>query len=384
MLSLGKQIMIFDGGMGSELAKAGISYTVPEDLNITHAEIIQGIHKSYKDADFITTNTFGLNRIKYKGNYSISEVAEKAIENAKSAGKKVMFDIGPTGALLKSLGTLEFDEAYDAFKEAVICSRDEVDGYIVETFSDLYELKAAVLAVKENSDKPVFATMTFDKSGRTLTGTTPEIMVELLEGLGADAVGVNCSLGPNELYGVIERILNCAHVPVIIQPNRGLPKVENGKTYYDITVEEFTESVKEYAKMGVSVIGGCCGTDPDFISSIARFKGMPVIKRDNPHKAAITSYSAYVELTDGTEFAELTVDDSVTVADCEDIAYDVLDMVDDGAEVVSITANGSAPDVIKALVVKIQEYNNVPLRLVSSDEDTTKCFKRYYNGAQNN
>jgi len=380
MLSSIKEIMIFDGGMGSELAKAGISYTVPEDLNITHSEVIQGIHKSYKDADFITTNTFGLNRIKYKGNYSISEVAERAIENARSAEKKVMFDIGPTGALLKPLGNLAFDEAYEAFKEVVEISKDKVDGYIIETFSDLYELKAAMLAVKENSDKPVFATMTFDKSARTLTGTTPEIMVELLEGLGADAVGVNCSLGPDELYGVIDRILNCAHVPVIIQPNRGLPKYENGKTYYDITVEEFTESVKQYAKMGVSIIGGCCGTDPDIISSISKFKGMSVIKRDNPHKKAVTSYSAYAEITDETEFAELAVDENVTEDDCEDIAYDVLDMADDGAAVVNITASGAKPDVIKALVEKIQEFSNVPLRLISSDIEAIEIFKRYYNG----
>ena len=159
--------MIFDGGMGSEIEKRGISCSVPEDLNITSPEAIMDIHKSYSDADFITTNTFGLNRVKYKGKFDIARVANAAIENAKASGKKVFFDIGPTGSMLKPIGLLTFDEAYEAFKEVVLLSRDKVDGYICETFSDLYELKACVLAVKENSDKPVFATMTFDSTART-------------------------------------------------------------------------------------------------------------------------------------------------------------------------------------------------------------------------
>ena len=380
MLSLGKEIMIFDGGMGSELVKAGVSYSVPEDLNITHPQVIQSIHKSYKDADFITTNTFGLNKIKYKGEYEISYVADKAIENARATGKKVFFDIGPTGALLKPMGTLSFDDAYAAFKEVVDCSKDKVDGYIIETFSDLYELKAAVLAVKENSDKPVFATMTFDKTARTLTGTTPEIMVASLEAFGVDALGVNCSLGPEELYDVIYRLLNSAHIPVMIQPNRGLPKFDNGVSYYDLTVEDFTASVEQYVGMGVSVVGGCCGTDPEFISSISRFKGIKVSKHDNPFSNVVASYSKYVKVSDDTEFVTLSVDESVTEDECEDIAYDVLDMVDDGAEVIDINAENVDPSIIKVLIEKIQEFSNVPLRLISSDPKAIDCFKRYYNG----
>lgn len=379
MLSLGKEIMIFDGGMGSELVKSGVAYTVPEDLNVTNPDVIRAIHKSYSDADFITTNTFGLNRLKYKGEYEIPFVVGKAIENARATGKKVFFDIGPTGMLLKPMGTLSFDDAYEAFKEVVLCSRDKVDGYVVETFSDLYELKAAVLAVKENSDKPLFATMTFDKTGRTLTGTTPEIMVAFLESMGVDALGVNCSLGPKDLYDVIDRILKCTHTPVMIQPNRGLPKLVNGVSTYDLTVEEFTESVEKYAEMGVSVIGGCCGTSPEFITSIARFKGMQVKTQDNPVCDAAISYSSYVEIHEDTEFAELNVDGSVTEDDCEDIAYDVLDMVDDGAEVITVKADGATPSVIKTLLEKVQGLTNVPLR-ISGDDEVVKSFKWYYNG----
>ena len=282
--------------------------------------------------------------------------------------------------LLKPMGTLTFDDAYEAFKEVVLCSKDKVDGYIVETFSDLYELKAAVLAVKENSDKPLFVTMTFDKTCRTLTGTTPEIMVAFLESMGVDALGVNCSLGPKDLYEVIDRILKCTHTPVIIQPNRGLPKLVDGVSTYDLTVEEFTESVEQYAKMGVSVIGGCCGTSPEFISSIARFKGMQVKTQDNPVCDAAISYSSYVEITEDTEFAELNVDGDVTEDDCEDIAYDVLDMVDDGAEVITVKADGATPNVIKTLLEKIQGLSNVPLRIVSGDAGAIESFKRYYNG----
>ena len=195
MLPLGKQLILFDGGMGSELERRGLE-GIPEELNITHAGEIRAIHRAYAEAgaDNITANSFGLNAVKYRGKYSIAELARAAVENARAAGKEVFFDVGPTGALLAPVGTLSFDEAYEAFAEIARLTSDMVGGYIVETFSDLYELKACVLALKEYSDKPVYATVTFDSTARTLTGSTPEIVAELLEGLGVDALGVNCSL----------------------------------------------------------------------------------------------------------------------------------------------------------------------------------------------
>ena len=382
MTELGRTLMIFDGGMGSELVKMGIEYSFPEDLNVTHPDVIRHIHESYADAgaDFITTNTFGLNRLKYRGEYDIPSVAKAAIANARAAGKRVFFDIGPTGKLLRPLGTLDFDEAYEAFSEVVLASRELADGYILETFSDLYELKAAVLAVKENSDKPVFATMTFDKTGRTLTGTTPEIMVAFLEEMGVDALGVNCSLGPKELQGVVSRILACSHTPVIVQPNRGLPRLVDGVSVYDLTVEEFSESAEAFAKMGVSVLGGCCGTSPLFISSIAKYKGQEVKAQSNPQVPRIASYATLVKVTDDTVCATLAVSNDTSEDECEDLAYEVLDMADDGTEVVCIEANGISPKTLRTLIEKIQELTSVPLRLVSSDEDVLACFRRYYNG----
>ena len=173
-----RKVVVIDGGFGN--------------LNLTDGEIVRSIHRAYAMADIITTNSFGLNRIKYRGKFSIKEVAEAAISNARAAGKKVFFDIGPTGGMMQPLGTLTFEEAFEAFSEIAACTKELVDGYIVETFSDLSELKACILALKEQTEKPIFATMTFDQSCRTLNGTTPEICAALLENLGVSALGVNC------------------------------------------------------------------------------------------------------------------------------------------------------------------------------------------------
>lgn len=218
--------MIFDGAFGTELEKRGIMTKMPEMLNITHKDQIAEIHKSYIDAgcDFITTNTFGANRIKMP-NEDRKQVIESAIELAKRhrTSQHVMFDIGPLGKMLYPLGELSFDDAYEAFKEMVLTARDLVDGFILETFTDLYELKCALLAVKENSDKPVFTTMTFDATGHTLTGTSPRIMAELMSNMGADAIGVNCSLGPKDLKPIVEEFLQYCDKPILVQPNRGIP-----------------------------------------------------------------------------------------------------------------------------------------------------------------
>ena len=251
-----RKVVVIDGGFGSELERRGVLAAVPEDLNLTDGETVRSIHRAYAMADIITTNSFGLNRIKYRGKFSIKEVAEAAINNARAAGKQVFFDIGPTGGMMQPLGTLTFEEAFEAFSEIAACTKELVDGYIVETFSDLLELKACILALKEQTEKPIFATMTFDQSCRTLNGTTPEICAALLENLGVSALGVNCSLGPRELKPVVERFLSVSHLPVIVQPNRGIPTFEDGKTVYSLSVEDFMAPMEEFIQMGVSVVGG--------------------------------------------------------------------------------------------------------------------------------
>ncbi len=392
MREIGKRVMLLDGGMGSELERAGVEFTYPEELNVTHPELIRSIHQSYAaaGAELITANTFGLNRIKYKGERALGELLDAAIANARTAKGQVMLDIGPTGAMLRPLGQVSFDEAYEAFREVVQLTCDRVDGYILETFSDLYELKAAVLAVKENSTRPVFATMTFDRTARTLTGSTPEIMVALLEGLGVDALGINCSLGPAEMEPVVQRLLAAAHIPVILQPNRGLPSLRNGKTEYALGVEEFASCMKKYAEMGVSVIGGCCGTTPEFIKALSPLCGLPVKRPQNPHVTAVTSYSRYLELRDVTvcgerlnptgkkKIKEALLDRNYDLLVAEGIAQQ-----EAGAELLDVNVGLpklDEPAVMRELCERLQEYIDLPLQIDSSNREALEAGARYYNG----
>ena len=387
---LGKKIILFDGGMGSEIEKVGLSHLIPEDLNITHSEEIIGIHKSYSESDIITTNTFGLSRIKYKGSYDLKELAIAAINNARSTGKTVFFDVGPTGKMLKPLGDLSFDECYENYKEIVLLTKDLVDGYICETFSDLYEIKACILAIKENSDKPVFATMTFDSSGRTLTGSTPEIVVNTLEGLGVDALGVNCSLGPKELKPIIEKLIDNAHTPIIIQPNRGLPKLKNGKTYYDLDYSEFEEYTKLYVEMGVSIIGGCCGTNPEFINGIAKYKGLKVNRRNNPYKTIINSQSTLVEIDNVIVCGERLnptgkkkLKAALAEGNFDYLVEEAIKQQEAGANLLDLNVGVPKIDEVSTMlnaITKVQEYCDLPIQIDSSNKDAIEVALRYYNG----
>ena len=391
MLSrLGKEIMIFDGGMGSEIEKRGLAGLVPEDLNITHPDAIQDIHKAYKDSDFTTTNTFGLNRIKYHGAYDLKTVCEAAIKNARAAGKYVMLDMGPTGQMLAPLGSLSFDDAYNAFAEMVNIADPLVDGFILETFTDLYEAKAALLAVKENSKKPVFITMTFDGSGRTLTGSTPEIVVNTLEGLGADAVGVNCSLGPKELYPIIDKLVHTAHVPVIIQPNRGLPTLKNGKTVYTLEFDEFDEYTKKYIDMGVSIVGGCCGTNPEFITGISKYRGLPVNRQDNPRETVINSASVLTKIENVKICGERLnptgkkkLKQALIDGNFEYLVGEAIKQQEAGVDLLDLNVGVpkiDEPTTMVNAIRHIQEYCDLPLQLDSSNKDALELGCRYYNG----
>ena len=279
---IGKELLIFDGAMGTQLQKAGLGAgDIPEELNIEQPELLKKIHKSYLEAgaDFVTTNTFGCNCLKMaEAKYEAEEMLQAAVKNAKEARREagreqdayIALDIGPIGQLLEPMGTLTFDEAYEIIKKQIMAVKDQVDVVLFETMSDLYEVKAGVLAVKENTDLPVFVTMTFEENGRTLSGNDPETFVNVAEGLGVDALGVNCSLGPKELKPIISRILNEASVPVILQPNAGLPCLEHGETHYHVTPEEYVEEMKGYMEEGAAIAGGCCGTTPEFIRQLAQ------------------------------------------------------------------------------------------------------------------
>ena len=301
-----KNILVFDGAMGTMLQNLGLKLgEYPEVFNITNREDIINIHKSYIDAGakVITTNTFGANELKLKNiNYSVEEIIKSGVDLAKKArGDRdcyIALDIGPIGELLEPMGTLGFEEAIDIFKRQIkVGAQSGVDLILIETMTDLYEMKAAIIAAKETCDLPVFATMTFEEDGRTFTGCLPESMAITLEGLGVDAVGVNCSLGPKELKDIVEKIINNTNLPVIVQPNAGLPNIINGKAVYDIKEEEFANSIRKLVKLGVSIIGGCCGTTPKFIEEINKIsKNSLRVNREKVIKYAVTSSSKVVEI----------------------------------------------------------------------------------------
>ena len=389
-MTLKEKVIVFDGAMGSEIEARGYGEFLPEDLNISHPEVIREIHLSYKNADIITTNTFGLNGIKYKGAYKIEDVARAAVENARVAGKKVFFDVGPTGALIEPVGQMTFDEAYNAYAEIAEITKDIVDGYIVETFSDLYEIKACILALKEHADKPVFATMTFDAMGRTLGGTTPEIASLVLEGLGVAALGVNCSLGPKQMADVVERFLFSSNVPVIVQPNRGLPKIKDGKTCYDMSADEFFSSMVQFVKKGVSVIGGCCGTTPQFIDKLCSLRGKTATRQKPKPQTAIASASRLVVL-DGVKVCgerlnptgKKKLKEALEQSDYDYLALEAVTQKDAGADLLDLNVGMPTIDETQAMAKackKVQSVSDLPLQIDSSNKDAIEIGVRYYCG----
>jgi len=273
--SYGKYIF-YDGAMGTMLYKYGLkSGERPDLMNITAPEAVGSIHRMYVEAgsDIICTNTFGSNAINLNGTgYSPADIISAAVDVAKRAcsGKsKVALDIGPTGQVLEPVGELEYERAYEIFKEMAVAGENAgADLTAIETMSDLEELKAAMKAVSENTKLPMLVTMTFEKSGYTFMGCTPESFVEAAEAAGAAAVGLNCSLEPMEMLETAERIAKTTKLPLIVKPNAGLPDGKSGE--YHTGAKEFAEQMRGFAKIGARIIGGCCGTTPDYIRELKR------------------------------------------------------------------------------------------------------------------
>lgn len=385
--------MIFDGAFGTELEKRGIMSKMPEMLNITNGDEIADIHRSYIEAgcDFITTNTFGANRIKMPDE-DRKLVIERAIELAERyrTNQYVMCDIGPLGKMLYPLGELSFDEAYEAFKEMVLIAKDKVDGFILETFTDLYELKCALLAVKENCDKPVFTTMTFDKSGHTLTGTSPRIMATLMSNMGADAIGVNCSLGPRDLQPIVEELLQYSDKPVLVQPNRGLPYIHNGKATYTLTEKDFAAVMTEFQAAGVAVLGGCCGTNPDFIRAISVHKGKAVPECKVVRHTVITSATQYLPM-EGIKVCGERINptgkkklkEAILNEDLDYIFKEAIKQETAKADLLDVNLGVPKTDDVanmKKVVVQLGEITALPLQIDSSNPAAIEAGCRYYNG----
>lgn len=267
----GKEFLLFDGAMGTQLQERGLKAgELPELLCLEDAKNVTAIHASYVSAgaEAVTTNTFGANALKLAGKATVREIFDAAVSCVRNAGARyVAADIGPTGALLEPMGTMKFEEAYRLFaEEAIAAAEAGADLCVIETMADLAEAKAALLAVREHTQLPVFVTMTFGEDGRTFLGTTPEVAAETLSSLGADAVGINCSLGPADVAPLVLRMLPYLSCPCMVQANAGLPEVHDGKTTYGIDAEEFVSAMAPMVEAGVSIIGGCCGTAPDYIA----------------------------------------------------------------------------------------------------------------------
>jgi 5-methyltetrahydrofolate--homocysteine methyltransferase len=391
------KFLLFDGAMGTMLQRYGLKQgELPESYNIKHPDIIRKIHREYIEAgcDIITTNTFGANRLKLKDTgYSVKNIIKGAIELARASAesKFVALDIGPIGRLMEPIGTLSFEEAYDIFKEQVEAS-EGADLILIETMSDIYEAKAAVLAAKENSNLPVICTMTLQKDGRTLTGTDALTMVNILQGLGVDGLGINCSLGPKEMLSQVEEILKYSKVPVLVQPNAGLPTIVHGETVFNISATEFSDYVKKMAELGVTLFGGCCGTDPSFIAEVKNsLSNLSPIKRTPIKLTAVSSSTNTVVIGEEVKIigerinptGKKKLKEALKSGDMEYILEEAVKQTDAGAHILDV--NVGLPEINEAEVMvrvikELQSITTLPLQIDSSSSEVIEAAVRAYSG----
>lgn len=396
-------IVYLDGGMGTLLQKSGLQPgELPERWNISHPEVIKEIHKSYYDSgsNIVNTNTFGANSLKF-GTDELSEIIYHAVKNADearkaSSGKQEKFialDVGPTGKLLKPLGDLDFEDAVKAFAEVISLGvKYGVDLITIETMNDSYETKAAVLAAKENSDLPIIVTNAYGENGRLMTGADPAVMAAMLEGMGVDAIGANCSLGPKQLMGVMDELLNYCSVPVAFKPNAGLPKSDGKVTYYDVDAEEFAQDIKLAVSNGVRIVGGCCGTTPEYIKKVCE------LTRDmRPKEIEKKTYSVCTSYNKAVFFGEkpILIGERINPTGKKrfkqallenDIGYILQEAVNQQAKGVHVLdVNVGLPGIDEAQmltnsVCELQCVTDLPLQIDSSDPIAMESALRRYNG----
>lgn len=382
-------IRFFDGGMGSMLhLSAG---ELPEKLNISDPERVFAIHEAYAraGAEFITSNTFGANSLKYD---NVDELVKAGVALAKRAGKKVALDIGPTGKLLKPMGDLNFEKAVELFSEVVRAGSREADIVIIETMSDTYELKAAVLAVKENCDLPVIASMIFDENGRLLTGADVKTASAMLEGLGVDIIGINCGLGPKQMIPLLKELRKNTSLPIIVMPNAGLPESVDGKTVYNVSPEEFAQNMREIAEIGVSYLGGCCGTTPEHIRKMIEYcRDIPDSLSEKKNNTVVTSYSQSVTLGEKPVIIGERINptgkklfkEALRNNDMDYAVKEGLSQQEKGAHILDVNVGLPEIDEIKMLgdtVFNLQSVLSLPLQLDSSDPAALERAMRIYNG----
>lgn len=393
---LKKDFVILDGAMGTVLQSHGLELgEIPEKLGIQKPDEIIAIHRSYIDAgsDIVYTNTFGANRYKLEGcGYSVQEIISQAVANAKKACEAtsalVALDIGPIGQLLEPTGSLSFEETYDIFKEEIIAGKD-ADIIIFETMTDLYELKAGVLAAKENSKLPIMCTMSFEENMRTFTGVSISAMALTLNGLGVDAIGVNCSLGPVELNPIIKELSQWTNLPIIVKPNAGLPDPLTNE--YNVSPEQFADEIEKFIPYGIRIVGGCCGTSPEYIKKVALKlkdkKAEKCIKKIKPAICSATTTSIIdqpriigerINPTGKKLFKQALIDN-----DIDYILNQAIEQVNAGADILDV--NVGMPDIDeKSMMVRtikaLQGIVDVPLQIDSTISEVLEAALRVYNG----
>ena len=396
-------ILYLDGGMGTLLQKEGlIPGELPETWNISHPDVIQKIHTDYYNSgsNVVSTNTFGANLLKFSEE-ELDEIIKAAINNAEQARKSstgtqdkfIALDIGPCGRLLKPFGDFDFENAVSLFANTVkLGVKYGVDLIFIETMNDSYETKAAILAAKENSDLPIFVSNAYSENGKLMTGATPEAMVALAEGMGVDAIGANCSLGPKQLAPVISSLLVCSSIPVILKPNAGIPKRINDETIFNVSPDEFAKDVSEQLKNGVCIVGGCCGTTPEYIKKLTTLsKDIKFIKPTHKNVTCVSSYSHTVDFTNEPvligerinptgkkRFKQALIENDINY-----ILREGLEQHEKGVHILDV--NVGLPEInevemLKNAVCELQAVTDLPLQLDTSDPIAMEAGLRYYNG----
>lgn len=399
----GKELLIFDGAMGTLLQENGLKAgEIPETWNMLHEDIVYKIHKSYVDAgaDIILANTFGANRLKLaETGYSVDEIIKKAVGIARRVADSVdrevfvALDLSTTGKLLEPYGDMPFETAYDIYKEQIMAGVEAgVDLILLETMGDLYEIKAGVLAAKEICDLPVVVSMIFNEKGQLLTGADIKTAVFTLEGLRVDGIGINCGLGPKQMIEYVDEMLKYSSTPVIANPNAGLPECINGVTSYNVLPEEFAEDIKKIVELGACSVGGCCGTTPNHIKAVSeKCKNMPILSVKPKNFTAVTSYSKTTLIGEKPVIigerinptGKKKLKEALKEKDFDYIVSEAVIQTDKGSHVLDVNVGLPGIDEKEMLVTAVKTVQgvvNLPLQIDTSNTDALEAALRIYNG----
>lgn len=399
---LGRRVLFFDGGMGTLLQEKGLGPgELPESWNLLHPEEVLQIHRDYVSAgaDFITTNTFGANRLKMRGAYQAPELTAAGVKLARQAADEagrpvfVALDIGPTGKLLQPMGDLDFETAVGAFKETVRAGAEAgADCVIIETMSDISEIKAAVLAVKESCSLPVFVTMVFDERGRLLTGADIPAAVAMLEGLRVDALGLNCGFGPEQMLPLMDQLERCCSIPILVSPNAGLPVVVDGQTVYNVSPADFAAQMAEIVRKGAWMVGGCCGTTPDHIrAEVEACRELPARPLPRNRRTVVSSGSMAVVIGERPVVIGERINptgkkrfkQALREKDLDYLLNEGLKQVDAGADILDV--NVGLPEIdetemMRETVKGLQGVLNLPLQIDTTSPQAMEAALRVYSG----